>query len=145
MDERVERFFADAGMHVSKMIDRKVKNHKWHLTDAQIKAGADALYWKIQGGALIKPINYASRVYELAGQVKSSEFDADEKLIRGAKAELQGAAEVESALRQKIRVLNIALARVKKSKKRAAVFSWLLISALTIYEVIMRIWPLWNK
>ncbi len=81
IDPKVEKFFAEAGMHVEKMIARKHDNGYGSLTDGQIMAGAEALYHQIKGGRTVKRIQYATRVWQLAKGLQGKAYDDDIALI----------------------------------------------------------------
>jgi len=99
----VLKFYADMGKHVDRQIEKRAPGIK----PAQIKAACEKFYDQVKSsfpakedryvilknGEKVKYLSIAWRIEGMAKQLKSDEFENDEKILAGAKKELKGMAE----------------------------------------------------
>ena len=80
MDKKVVKFFEDTGCLMTFLLDPRKQPVK--LSDAQVKAGAEAYYKQIQSGEVkARPNQYPSGVWYEAQRVKYSQFLKDNEIL----------------------------------------------------------------
>lgn len=77
MRKKVLKFYAGKGFHLSKLIDRRPPA----LNSAQVEAAAVKVFNLIQKGEIIKDINIARKIFEIAKTIRYQEFVKDHNTL----------------------------------------------------------------
>ena len=140
--------YTTKGYHPNKIIKRKAKNGYRHLANGQIKEAMVALFWKLDGGEKIKPLHWASKIYELAQGLDGKAYDDDERLVNDTKKEIEkrdaSIAQFQKAMVEKAKEAEGYLAAKRKNHWLYNIIYGALLAGIAIYEFIERVLPLWN-
>lgn len=117
MDKKVVKFFEDSGCLMTYLLEPRKQPTK--LLDAQVKAGAEAYYRKLQSGEVkARPNQYPSGVWYEAQRVKYSQFLRDNEILEHHK--------------KIIEALNITITRLEDQKWKWCVLG-LIIGGLAMW------------
>lgn len=78
MKPEIIKFYADKGLHISKMINRRPPD----IGPEHIEAACDLLYTDIQGGAIYKDIAIVPAVFRLAKDINGEAYAQAHKVFR---------------------------------------------------------------
>lgn len=77
MKKKILKFYAGKGFHLSKLIDRRPQP----LNSAQVEAAAVKVFNMIKKGQVIKDINIARKIFDLAKTIRYQEFVKDQNTL----------------------------------------------------------------
>lgn len=81
MKKEIIDFYADKGLHISKIINRR----PYDVSPEQIEAAADLVYHDIQNGRQLKNIQIASEVFRVAKDINGEKYAQEKAIVEDAK------------------------------------------------------------
>lgn len=144
MKKEIIDFYADKGLHISKMINRRPCG----VSPEQIEEGAELIYYDIQSGRQLKNIQIASEVFRTAKNVTGEKYAQEKALLENSKEIIQELEKqikflkgnslrlVEDLIQQK----DIIRKGLEKKNRRLKIYLIITLTVLLISEFIW-IWP----
>lgn len=81
MKKEIVNFYAEKGLHISKMINRRPSD----ISPEQIEAAAELVYKDIQDGRELKNIQIASEVFRIAKDINGEKYAQEKALFEDSK------------------------------------------------------------
>jgi len=77
MDKKIKEFYAKKNLHVNRMVEKRPADIK----PAQVYVAAEKLYQRIQNGLDIKDIKIVWKIWEMARDCATTEYDEKRKRL----------------------------------------------------------------
>lgn len=134
MKKEIIDFYADKGLHISKMINRR----PYDVSPEQIEAAAELVYYDIQNGHELKNIQIASEVFRVAKDINGEKYAQEKALLEEAKKIISNLKiklnESKANVKEALSIMENKNRIMENKNRRLKIY---LIIALTLWPYIM--------